>query len=153
MDGACSSKKANDLPAPAVFSKMIQGLLCLQTIEMDACLVGSFPPDSTTWISDVDGFVWITRHPSELCESDELYLSWVRFTNSKGRHRVKASYWTKTDVQVVASNAIHIRWHDAPTIQTTRDLLSYPHRPTKQMCQTRFVRGSKVNCRRRLEFE
>jgi hypothetical protein len=121
---------------------------------MDPHRVASFfPPNTTTWVSEVDGFVWIKKQPSEVLESDEIDLSWVRFTNCDGNHRVKVIYWVKTDTQVLESNAIHTRWRDEPCEQSTRALLKHKQRPTKQKCSSRFEHvGSTAHCRRRLEF-
>ncbi len=111
-----------------------------------------FPPNTTTWISEVDGFVWIEKQPSEVLESDEIDLSWVRFTNCDGKHRVKVVYWVKTDTQVLESNAIHTRWRDEPE-QSTRAILKHKQRPTTQKCSNLLERvKSTAHCRRRLEF-
>ncbi len=61
-------------------------------------------PDQTVWVSNVDGFVWIETEPEAVAESDELHVSFERWTNRYGRHRLVTTYWVRTNVQITPSN-------------------------------------------------
>ena len=108
-------------------------------------------PNASLWISKVDGFVWITKEPNAVNESDELYVSYVRWTSRNGRHRIRLTYWAKTNVQIFNPGAIHIHWTEPSALDTAKLPRVCPDAPVKRVGP---MHGSKSShCTRRLDFD
>jgi hypothetical protein len=116
-------------------------------------------PGTTVWVSDVDGFVWVATEPEALCETDELHVSWVRWTSRSGRHRVRLTYWVRTDVQMQSvgaySDATHIRWTEPstpPPPPPPQQRLPPPDAPNRPVGHSRRSVQT-AHCARRLAFD
>lgn len=83
-------------------------------------------PESIVWVEREGGFVWLQTAPSAVRDSDELHVSWVRWTNRHGRHCIHVNCWVKTDVQIVSSTSTHIRWVEPATPVHHRPVLDHP---------------------------
>ena len=131
---------------------MIQKRVCDHYQTMSAYKHASHLfPNTRRWISTVDGFVWITKEPNAVVESDELYVSWVRWTNRNGRHRVRLTYWVKTDVQIFSSGAVHIHWTEPAKHEHIEPPLVCPDAPEKPKGPSHGSKSSR--CIRRLCFD
>ncbi len=118
-------------------------------------LASTLFPNSIVWVEHAGGGVWIRTEPSAVRESDELHVTWDRWTNRHGRHCVRVHYWVKTNVEIVSSTPAHVRWvepatpvHPHPHL---RPSLVPPPAPYKHLHTTRCAPRSP--CRRRIDFD
>jgi hypothetical protein len=116
-------------------------------------LASSLFPNSIVWVDHAGGVVWIRTEPSAVRESDELHVTWDRWTNRHGRHCVRVHYWVKTNVEIVSSTPAHVRWVEpsTPVHQHPRPALVPPPAPYKHALPTRYAQPS--SCRRRIDFD
>ena len=116
-------------------------------------LASTLFPDSIVWVGHEGGVVWIQTEPSAVRESDELHVSWDRWTNRHGRHCVRVHYWVKTNVEIVSSTPAHVRWVEpaTPVHPHPRPQLDPPPAPYKHALPNRGAPPSS-SCRRRIDF-
>lgn len=156
FSGGCRRARFRVCMTKRLRPKMIQTYGALNQPSMSAYRHASrLFPGTTVWISDVDGFVWVATEPEVLCETDELHVSWVRWTSRHGRHRIRLTYWVRTDVQMQSdgpySDATHIRWTE-PSTPPPSQRLPPPDAPNRPVGHSRRSVQT-AHCARRLAFD